>query len=50
MEMLVLASTLGYKIGEVGITFVDRFYGESKLGGTEIIQYLTGLIHLLFTC
>ncbi|KAK4470347.1 hypothetical protein MN116_005910 [Schistosoma mekongi] len=31
MEMIVLASSLGYKIGEVGITFVDRFYGESKL-------------------
>ncbi|CAH8855832.1 unnamed protein product [Trichobilharzia szidati] len=50
MEMIVLASTLGYKIGEVGITFVDRFYGESKLGGTEIVQYLMGLLHLFCTC
>ncbi|TPP59568.1 Dolichol-phosphate mannosyltransferase [Fasciola gigantica] len=49
MEMIVLASSLGYKIGEVGITFVDRFYGESKLGGSEIIQYLTGLLRLFFT-
>ncbi|CAH8575217.1 unnamed protein product [Schistosoma margrebowiei] len=50
MEMIVLASSLGYKIGEVGITFVDRFYGESKLGGTEIIQYIMGLLHLFCTC
>ncbi|KAH8870795.1 putative dolichol-phosphate mannosyltransferase isoform 1 [Schistosoma japonicum] len=50
MEMIVLASSLGYKIGEVGITFVDRFYGESKLGGTEIIEYLMGLLHLFYTC
>ncbi|KAA3681172.1 dolichol-phosphate mannosyltransferase [Paragonimus westermani] len=50
MEMLVLASSLHYTIGEVGITFVDRFYGESKLGGSEIIQYVTGLLRLFFTC
>ncbi|KAF5401453.1 Dolichol-phosphate beta-D-mannosyltransferase [Paragonimus heterotremus] len=50
MEMLVLASSLHYTIGEVGITFVDRFYGESKLGGSEIVQYVTGLLRLFFTC
>ncbi|KAA0192791.1 Dolichol-phosphate beta-D-mannosyltransferase, partial [Fasciolopsis buskii] len=48
MEMIVLASSLNYKIGEVGITFVDRFYGESKLGGSEIVQYLAGLLRLFF--
>ncbi|TGZ55534.1 hypothetical protein CRM22_010374 [Opisthorchis felineus] len=50
MEMLVLASSLSYTIGEVGITFVDRFYGESKLGGSEIVQYLLGLLRLFVTC
>ncbi|CAL8070860.1 unnamed protein product [Calicophoron daubneyi] len=50
MEMLVLASSLHYSIGEVGITFVDRFYGESKLGGSEIVQYISGLLRLFFTC
>ncbi|KAG5452254.1 dolichol-P-mannose synthesis [Clonorchis sinensis] len=50
MEMLVLASSLNYTIGEVGITFVDRFYGESKLGGSEIVQYLLGLLRLFVTC
>ena len=30
---------MGYKIAEVPITFVDRIYGESKLGGEEIVEY-----------
>ncbi|VDP73745.1 unnamed protein product [Echinostoma caproni] len=49
MEMIVLASSLNYTIGEVGITFVDRFYGESKLGGSEVVQYVGGLLRLFFT-
>ncbi len=28
---------------QVPITFVDRIYGESKLGAMEIVQYLKGL-------
>ena len=47
MEMIVRARALGYSIGEVPITFVDRVYGESKLGTNEIIQYLKGLFQLL---
>lgn len=43
MEMLVRARSLGYTIGEVPITFVDRIYGESKLGSEEIVEYLRGL-------
>ncbi|KAI9136323.1 nucleotide-diphospho-sugar transferase [Paraphysoderma sedebokerense] len=43
MEMMVRARQLGFSIGEVPITFVDRVYGESKLGADEIVQYLKGL-------
>jgi dolichol-phosphate mannosyltransferase len=35
-------------VGEVPITFVDRLYGTSKLGGTEIVAYLKGLAQLFF--
>ncbi|KAL7467267.1 hypothetical protein ACHAXS_007517 [Conticribra weissflogii] len=49
MEILVRAHNDGYKIGEVPITFVDRIYGESKLGANEIFMYLKGLLQLFFT-
>ncbi|KAG6545971.1 hypothetical protein Mapa_012632 [Marchantia paleacea] len=49
MEMIVRATRKGYYIAEVPITFVDRVYGTSKLGGTEIVQYLKGLLWLFFT-
>lgn len=49
MEILVRAHSAGLKIGEVPIAFVDRIYGESKLGANEIILYLKGLLHLFFT-
>ena len=48
MEIVVRAKQRGLTIVEVPITFVDRVYGESKLGGMEIVQYLKGLA-LLFT-
>ncbi|XP_048327374.2 dolichol-phosphate mannosyltransferase subunit 1 isoform X3 [Ziziphus jujuba] len=47
MEMIVRASRKGYHIEEVPITFVDRVYGSSKLGGSEIVEYLKGLAYLL---
>ncbi|URE02236.1 dolichol-phosphate mannosyltransferase [Musa troglodytarum] len=47
MEMIVRASRKGYHIEEVPITFVDRVYGSSKLGGSEIVEYLKGLFYLL---
>ncbi|KAL2529669.1 Nucleotide-diphospho-sugar transferase superfamily protein [Forsythia ovata] len=49
MEMIVRASRKGYHIEEVPITFVDRVYGSSKLGGSETVEYLQGLLYLLET-
>ncbi|KAE8750595.1 hypothetical protein FOCC_FOCC002575 [Frankliniella occidentalis] len=49
MEMIIRARQLNYTIGEVPITFVDRVYGESKLGGSEIIQFAKSLLHLFAT-
>ena len=49
MEMLVRASRLGYRITEVPIAFVDRLYGDSKLGAAEILEYLKGLVRLFLT-
>jgi len=46
VEMIIRARQLGYSIGEVPITFVDRLYGESKLGGGEIVQYIQGILYL----
>ncbi|WOO85499.1 Dolichol-phosphate mannosyltransferase subunit 1 [Vanrija pseudolonga] len=43
MEIVVRARALGYTIGEVPITFVDRIYGESKLSGNEIVGYAKGV-------
>ncbi|KAJ3998839.1 glycosyltransferase family 2 protein [Lentinula boryana] len=43
MEMMVRAKALGYTVGEVPITFVDRLYGESKLGADEIVSYAKGV-------
>ena len=43
MEMMVRARALGYTIGEVPITFVDRIYGESKLGAGEVVTYAKGV-------
>ncbi|XP_055709081.1 dolichol-phosphate mannosyltransferase subunit 1 [Phlebotomus papatasi] len=49
MEMLVRARQNNYTIGEVPITFVDRVYGQSKLGGTEIFQFAKNLLYLFAT-
>jgi hypothetical protein len=43
MEIIVRARSLGYSVGEVPITFVDRIYGESKLSGNEIVGYAKGV-------
>lgn len=48
MEMMVRARKNKFTIGEVPISFVDRFYGESKLGADEIVQYVKGLMYLFF--
>ncbi|XP_028135608.1 dolichol-phosphate mannosyltransferase subunit 1 [Diabrotica virgifera virgifera] len=49
MEMIVRARELNYSVGEVPITFVDRVYGESKLGGSEIVQFVRALLYLFAT-
>jgi len=48
MEMMVRARALGYSVGEVPITFVDRIFGESKLGADEVVSYAKG-VWALFT-
>lgn len=49
MEMMVRARQFGCAVEEVPITFVDRCFGESKLGAGEIAGYLTGLWTLFTT-
>ena len=49
MEIAVRCIDEGYKVEEVPITFVDRIYGESKLGAGEIVAYLKGLVGLWLT-
>lgn len=49
MEIMVRARALHYTVAELPITFVDRLYGESKLGTNEILQYLSGLFKLFWT-
>ena len=46
MEIITRAQYLGYHIEEVPITFVDRIFGESKLGANEIVSYLRGTLDL----
>lgn len=40
LQVIVRAQHKGYSIAEVPIVFVDRIYGESKLGAGEIVSYL----------
>lgn len=49
MEMIIRARQYNYTIGEVPITFIDRVYGQSKLGGSEIFQFAKGLLYLFAT-
>jgi dolichol-phosphate mannosyltransferase len=49
MEMMVRAKAMGLKVEECPITFVDRVYGESKLGGEEILEYAKGVAWLWWT-
>ena len=39
MELMVRAKRMGFRVAECPISFVDRVYGESKLGGDEIVEY-----------
>ncbi|KAG0295619.1 dolichol-P-mannose synthesis [Linnemannia gamsii] len=46
MEMMVRARQFNHTIGEVPITFVDRVFGDSKMGAMEIVSYAQGLLKL----
>lgn len=48
MEVIVRADKMGFKIEEIPIDFVDRIYGVSKLGASEILQYVQGLGMMFF--
>ena len=48
MEVMIRAKEMGCSVQEVPITFVDRIYGESKMGATEIVSYLKGLWYLFW--
>lgn len=47
IEIIFRAGIANLKMTEVPITFVDRFFGESKLGSSEIISYLEGMWSLI---
>lgn len=49
MALAVTAKAKGMSIGEVPISFVDRVYGDSKLGGEEIVEYAKGVLQLWWT-
>ena len=49
MEIIVRCARAGLSVAEVPITFVDRVYGSSKMGGAEIVGYLKGLLWLFAT-
>lgn len=46
MEIIVRAKKMGFDVQEVPITFVDRLFGQSKMGADEIVQYLQQLARL----
>lgn len=46
MEIIVRAQYMGHTIEEIPITFVDRIFGESKLGAGEILAYMQGLVDI----
>ncbi|KAI5811606.1 nucleotide-diphospho-sugar transferase [Peziza echinospora] len=48
MEMMVRARASGCTVAEVPISFVDRLFGESKLGGDEIVEYAKGVLGLWY--
>lgn len=48
MEVVIRARERNFSIAEVPIAFVDRIFGESKLGPNEIYTYLKGLWSLFW--
>lgn len=45
-NIFIKAQYLGYKIEQVPISFVDRFFGSSKLGFKEIVIYFKTVLSL----
>lgn len=48
MEMMTRAKAMGYSVAEVPITFVDRIWGDSKLGSDEIVEFALGVLKLFW--
>eukprot|EP01016_Furgasonia_blochmanni_P016106 TRINITY_DN1914_c0_g1_i2.p1 TRINITY_DN1914_c0_g1~~TRINITY_DN1914_c0_g1_i2.p1 ORF type:complete len:370 (+),score=61.59 TRINITY_DN1914_c0_g1_i2:88-1110(+) len=48
MEIIIRANNHGYQVQEVPIVFVDRIFGDSKMGAGEIVRYLSGLWKLVW--
>ncbi len=48
MEIVMRAVQEKFTIQEVPIIFVDRIFGESKLGANEIVTYLKGVYKLFW--
>lgn len=48
MEIIARATRFEYSIADVPIVFVDRLYGDSKLGKNEIFGYIKGLLQLFW--
>ena len=46
---LLFQDPIPHSFLQVPISFVDRVYGESKLGGTEVVSYAKGLLYLFAT-
>lgn len=46
MEMMVRAKAMGCIVAKVPISFVDRVYGVTKLGGDETVEYAKGVLTL----
>lgn len=49
MEMIARATSMKSRIAEVPIVFVDRVFGESKLGCSEYVMFIQGLVRLFFS-
>ena len=47
--LYIITLDRNFFLSQVPISFVDRVYGVSKLGGSEIIGYLKGLLYLFAT-
>jgi len=47
-EMIYLCERKGFKIKEIPVTFVDRQFGQSKLGFKDILEFFITVLRLRF--